>query len=64
MKTVLKMDRPTKLTTEIQPKIGNNIALGLTYGLAANAAGITYQTLNQWLQRGANREIWEIFSVI
>jgi hypothetical protein len=41
------MARPTKLTIEIQQKIGDNIALGLTYGLAANAAGITYQTLNQ-----------------
>ena len=46
------MARPTKLTIEIQQKIGDNIALGLTYGLAANAAGITYQTLNQQLQRG------------
>ncbi len=46
------MARPTKLTPEIQTLIGENIALGLTYGLAANAAGITYETLNQWLKRG------------
>jgi hypothetical protein len=41
------MVRPTKLTPEIQSKIDENISLGLTYALAASAAGITYQTLNQ-----------------
>jgi|ERR1035437_832331 hypothetical protein len=46
------MARPTKLTPEIKQKIGENISLGLTYAFAASAAGITYQTLNQWLQRG------------
>lgn len=46
------MVRPTKLTPEIQSKIDENISLGLTYALAASAAGITYQTLNQQLQRG------------
>ncbi len=46
------MPRPTKLTHEVQQKIGNGVSLGLTYALAANSAGITYQTLNQWLQRG------------
>jgi len=46
------MARPTKLTPEIQTLIGENIALGPTYGFAANAVGITYETLNQWLKRG------------
>ena len=46
------MARPCKLTPEIQPKIGDNIALGLTYALAASAAGVTYQTLKDWLKRG------------
>ena len=46
------MARLTKLIPEIQQKIGENISLRLTYALAASAAGITYQTLNQWLQRG------------
>jgi hypothetical protein len=46
------MPRPSKLTHKIQQKIGENIALGLTYGLAAEASGITYETLNQWLKRG------------
>ena len=49
---MLPMARPTKLTPEIQQKIGENIPLGLTYALAASAARITYQTLNDWLKRG------------
>jgi abortive infection bacteriophage resistance protein len=48
------MARPTKLTPEIQKKIGDNIALGLSYSLAANAAGITYQTFNFWISKGKN----------
>ncbi len=46
------MARPTKMTPNITKKIGDNIALGLSYSLAAEAAGITYQTLNSWLNRG------------
>jgi len=46
------MARPTKLTPEIQQKIGDGVSLGLTYSLAAESAGITYQTLNEWLKRG------------
>jgi transposase len=46
------MTRPTKLTPEIQQRIGDNIALGLTYRLAAESAGVTYKTLNEWNQKG------------
>ena len=46
------MPRPSKLTPEIQQKIGDGVSFGLTYALAASAAGITYQSLNSWLQRG------------
>jgi len=35
------MARPSKLTHEIQQRIGDNIALGLTYSLAAESVGIT-----------------------
>jgi hypothetical protein len=41
------MARPTKLTPEIQQKISDGVSLGLTYSLAAESAGITYQTLNE-----------------
>jgi len=46
------MVRPTKLTPELQQRIGDNVALGLTYSLAAEAVGVTYKTLNLWLKRG------------
>jgi hypothetical protein len=46
------MARPSKLTPDIQKRIGDNIALGLTYRLAAESAGITYKTLNEWNQKG------------
>ena len=46
------MPRPTKLTHEVQQKIGDNVSLGLTYALAASAAGVTYQTFNQWMKLG------------
>ena len=46
------MARPSKLTPEIQKRIGDNIALGLTYRLAAEAAGITYKTFNEYMNRG------------
>jgi len=46
------MVRPCKLTPEIQQRIGDNIAFGLTYSLAASSAGITYKTFNIWLNKG------------
>ena len=46
------MARPSKLTPEIQKRIGDNIALGLTYRLAAESAGVTYKTFNLWYQNG------------
>ena len=48
------MPRPTKLTYEIQRRIGKNIALGLPYALAAESAGVTYQTFNTWMNKGKN----------
>jgi len=46
------MARPTKMTSNITQKIGDNIALGLSYSLAAETTGITYQTFNSWMNRG------------
>ena len=40
----VEMTRPSKLTPDITKKIGEYIALGLTYSLASESAGITYQT--------------------
>ena len=41
------MARPSKLTPEIQKRIGDNIAIRFTYRLAAESAGITYKTFNE-----------------
>jgi hypothetical protein len=53
--------RPSKLSPDITKRIGENIALGLTYSLAAEAAGITYQTFNQYMNRGKNSKSGEYF---
>jgi hypothetical protein len=46
------MARPSKLTPDIKQRIGENIALGLPYSLAGEVAGITYQTFNEWMNKG------------
>ena len=46
------MARHCKLTPELQQRIGENIALGLTYRLAAESAGVTYKTFNDWMNKG------------
>jgi hypothetical protein len=56
------MARPTKLTPEIQKKIGDGVSLGLTYALAANSAGVTYQTFNSWYQKGKTEKAGNILS--
>lgn len=55
------MARPTKLTKELQQKIGKSVALGLPYALAAAAVGITYQTFNDWMNKGKNSTSGEYF---
>jgi hypothetical protein len=58
------MVRPSKPTPIIQQRIGDNIALGLTYTLAASAAGITYKTLNICLNKGKTEKSGKILSVL
>jgi abortive infection bacteriophage resistance protein len=55
------MARPSKLSLDITKRIGENIALGLPYSLAAEAAGITYQTFNEWHKKGKNSKSGEYF---
>jgi hypothetical protein len=55
------MARPTKLTPDIQQKIGDGITLGLTYALAANSASVTYQTFNSWYQKGKTEKAGKYF---
>jgi abortive infection bacteriophage resistance protein len=53
------MASPSKLSPDITKRIGENIAFGLTYSLAAKAAGITYQTFNEWHKKGKNSKSGE-----
>jgi hypothetical protein len=55
------MVRPSKLTQKVQQRIGENIALGLTYRLAAESAGVTYKTFNVWMAKGRNSTSGEYF---
>jgi len=55
------MARPCKLTNEIQQRIGDNIALCLTYRLAAESVGITYKILNEWNQKGQTEKSGKYF---
>ena len=55
------MSRPSKLTPDIQKRIGNNIALGLTYKLAAESTGVTYKTFNLWMTKGKNSTSGEYY---
>jgi hypothetical protein len=55
------MARPSTLTYEIQQRIGDNVALGLPYVLAAASAGITYQTFNDWIKKGKKSKSGEYF---
>src|SRR5260221_12746645 len=42
------MGRPTKFNADVQQRICEAIALGLTHEQAAASAGITRETLRQW----------------
>ena len=42
------MPRPPKLTSDVQKRITDALAIGCTYKLAAQYGGVTYETLNQW----------------
>lgn len=55
------MAAPTKFTAETVRAILTGIRSGLPYRLAAEAAGVSYQTFNEWQQgrfpRGADKEL-------
>jgi transposase len=46
------MARPTKRTPTTEEKIIDAIRQGMTYKLAAAYAGISYETLRNWLKQG------------
>lgn len=51
----------TKLTPDIQKKIGDNITLGMPLKFAAEATGITEVTFYNWLKRGENESKGKFF---
>ncbi len=55
------MARLSKLTPNLTKRIGDNIYLGLTYSLAAEAAGITYKTFNEYMNRGKTEKSGKYF---
>jgi hypothetical protein len=48
--------RKSKLTEEMTQVICENIELGLSYNLTCQAAGITFETFNDWMKAGAAAE--------
>lgn len=61
------MARPTKLTPDVSKKIVDAIRLGATYELAANYAGINYDTFNEWIKKGKsgrNKEFSEFSELV
>lgn len=48
----MNIARPSKLIPDITKLIEDSVSLGLTYALAAEAAGIIYQMFNEWMKRG------------
>lgn len=47
-----RVGRPTKLNAETQKKVCDAILVGATYEAAAQYAGITYETFNEWMKAG------------
>lgn len=54
--------RPTKFTKETIQKLIQAIKLSATYELAANYAGISYDSFNNWMKRGEAEKEGEFFN--
>ncbi len=46
------MARPTKFTPEVTDTIIKAVSIGATYKDAAEAAGVDYDTFNEWMKAG------------
>jgi hypothetical protein len=55
------MARPTKLTPETSQAILDALAIGATYKDAAEAAGVAYDTFNNWMQMGESAKSGQFF---
>lgn len=50
------MARPSKISREIIEKIAESVLHGSSYEAAAAAAGIHYDTLNEWMKKGREQK--------
>ena len=55
------MGRPTKLNPDTQAKIVQAITVGTTYELAAQYAGVHYDTFNNWMNKGSEAKTGDFF---
>ena len=55
---------PSKLTPYITKLIGNSISLGLPYAFVIESVEIIYQTFNEWMNKGIQRNLGNIISFI
>lgn len=55
------MARPSKLTPDSQASIVEAILHGCTYKDAAEAAGVSYDTFNEWMKAGAEARSGKFF---
>jgi hypothetical protein len=55
------MARPTKLTPETQDAIIKALSIGATYKDAAEAAGVEYETFNNWMNAGREAKKGQFF---
>jgi len=53
--------RPTKFTAETREKAIQAIQMGATYELAAQYAGISYDSFNNWMNKGSIEDDGEYF---
>lgn len=44
--------RPSKFTDDVKARIVKGIKLGMSYELAAQYGGVTYETFNEWRKQG------------
>ncbi len=55
------MGRPTALNDDVQAKVVEALTVGSTYKHAAQYAGVTYDTFNNWMKRGGKAKSGKYF---
>lgn len=58
------MGRPSKLTEETKKRLFQAIQLGCTYEHACDFAGISYQTMRNWIKKGEKATKGKFFDFV